>query len=688
MDCSKLVSQQPDTAAGVIEKLYSSRLIGQEPSLVLHGGGNGSIKMNAKDMWGNPQPCVYVKASGSDLATLTAEELPAIKSEGLSQFLGLDQLSDDQMASAVRQHLLDPGAASPSIEALVHGVLPACSIDHTHADAVLTLSLLEQGQEILEALYPDFLVLPYCPAGFGLAKAVAEGLKKRPEITGFILMFHGIITFGENSKASYDLMIEAVTQAEAKVEALAQKAMEPKPASWEASAKETYLQIAPVLRGALNRANGGPSLLLFPLFDPEIQPLIDLAPELLESGPLTPDHLIRTKSNPLVLRDLNCNDLDTCADQIKTALASYQKAELAYLGRHQGDSAPELDSSALTPKVVLIPHIGAIALGSSSKQGLITLDILRQTLWVKQSIWKTGQPVLSLDEAHLYEMEYRPLQLKKLAKITTSPMSGRVALISGAAGAIGSGVGNELAAAGAQVVLTDLPGDHFNSLVETFERAYPGQIFSHPMDVTDESSVHACLDAVAGHWGGLDLMVINAGLAHVSKLSEMDVNRFRKLEQVNVEGTLLMLKTGAKFFESQGCGGDVVLISTKNVFSPSASFGAYSATKAASHQLARVASLELADIDVRVNMVSPDGVFSDQGGVKSGLWATVGPDRMKARGLDQEGLETYYQNRNLLKTKVTARHVGKAVLYFATRQSPCTGATLPVDGGLPDATPR
>ena len=188
-------------------------------------------------------------------------------------------------------------------------------------------------------------------------------------------------------------------------------------------------------------------------------------------------------------------------------------------------------------------------------------------------------------------------------------------------------------------------------------------------------------------WGGIDLVVVNAGIALVSSLQTLELERFRKLERVNVEGTLLVLAESARLFERQATGGDIVLVSTKNVFAPSAHFGAYSATKAAAHQLARIASLELAPIDVRVNMVAPDGVFGE-GARKSGLWAEVGPDRMKARGLDEKGLEEYYRDRNLLKARITARHVANAVLYFATRQTPTTGATLPVDGGLPDATPR
>jgi NAD(P)-dependent dehydrogenase (short-subunit alcohol dehydrogenase family) len=207
------------------------------------------------------------------------------------------------------------------------------------------------------------------------------------------------------------------------------------------------------------------------------------------------------------------------------------------------------------------------------------------------------------------------------------------------------------------------------------------------LDVTEPESVAGGFGDVIEQWGGVDLVIVNAGIAMVSSLSEMNLEAFRRLERVNVEGTLLVLSEAARHFRLQGTCGDLILVSTKNVFSPGARFGAYSATKTAAHQLARIASLEFAEIGVRVNMVAPDAVFA-HGSRRSGLWDEVGPDRMKARGLDARGLEEYYRSRNLLKARVTARHVARAALFFATHQTPTTGATIPVDGGLPDATPR
>ena len=267
------------------------------------------------------------------------------------------------------------------------------------------------------------------------------------------------------------------------------------------------------------------------------------------------------------------------------------------------------------------------------------------------------------------------------------PLQNKIALVTGAAGAIGAGICRGLLAKGAHVVAADLAREAVGDLARELDPASPGRIISVVMDVTDAASVASGFDAAVQAWGGVDIVVVNAGIAMVAPLVELDMEAFRRLERVNVEGTLLTLAEAGRRLCRQATGGDMILVSTKNVFAPGAQFGAYSATKAAAHQLARIASLEMASSDIRVNMVAPDAVFSD-GKRKSGLWAEVGPSRMKARGLDEKGLEDYYRNRNLLKARVTPDHVANAVLFFATRQTPTTGATIPVDGGLPDATPR
>ena len=267
------------------------------------------------------------------------------------------------------------------------------------------------------------------------------------------------------------------------------------------------------------------------------------------------------------------------------------------------------------------------------------------------------------------------------------PLKNKVALVTGAAGAIGYGICCGLLEKGSHLAATDLPGKKLDDFTSDLKQIANDRVIGIPIDVTDEASVVRGIEDVSLTWGGIDIVVINAGIPLVSFLKDIKLRDFQRLEKVNVEGAFLTLREIARHFILQGTGGDIILVSTKNVPSPGAGFGAYSATKAASHQLGRLASLELAKYGVRVNMVAPDAVFSE-GKYKSGLWEEIGPSRMKARGLDEDGLQEYYQSRNLLKAKITGRHVSNAVLFFATRQTPTTGATIPVDGGLPDATPR
>jgi NAD(P)-dependent dehydrogenase (short-subunit alcohol dehydrogenase family) len=400
---------------------------------------------------------------------------------------------------------------------------------------------------------------------------------------------------------------------------------------------------------------------------------------------LTTDHLIRTKSLPLWIDSPAWDDAGAFTAQVREAVEAYAAAYRAYVDRHRGDLHGGLTDVDPLPRVVLLPGLGAVCAGPDARAAGIARDITAQTLQVKASIARMGT-YQGLPERDLFLMEHRGVQLAKRAR-PAGPLADRVALITGAAGAIGAGIAQGLLEQGCHVVVTDLAGPHLEGLAADLDREFPRRAIGVPMDVTSVDSVADAFRFIARTWGGVDLVIVNAGIAHVSPLTTMDVEAFRKLERVNIDGTLLVLAEAGRHFAIQGTGGDIVLVSTKNVFAPGAKFGAYSATKAAAHQLARIASLELADIDVRVNMISPDAVFS-HGARRSGLWAEVGPDRMKARGLDEAGLEEYYRTRNLLKAKVTARHCANAVLYFATRQSPTTGATIPVDGGLPDATPR
>jgi rhamnose utilization protein RhaD (predicted bifunctional aldolase and dehydrogenase)/NAD(P)-dependent dehydrogenase (short-subunit alcohol dehydrogenase family) len=684
----------PSAGEDLAMRTYGARLLGSEPGLVLHGGGNTSVKTTWRDRFGTATDVIAVKASGFDMATIPPSGHSLLMLQPVRRLLAAD-LSDQEMADELRRCLVDWRAASPSIETLMHAVIPHKFVDHTHADAILTLTNQRGAKALVEeALGCRAAAIPYIRAGFELSRAVNRALSEHTCCEALVLIQHGIVTWGETARESYDRMIELVTRAE---RFLAARASRVSVASSKAvnAAQERYVKIAPALRGGLALASGNADrpydrFILRPLVSRSVLGLLARAgaKRLLLSPPLTPDHLIRTKPLPLWVDSPAGEDTAAFAERLGAALDGYAKEYDQYFRRFESRMTPGLQRFDPRPRVLLIPGVGVVCAGEDARAADMARDIMEHTLTAKGWFSGTGREYLGLKEEHLFDMEYLPQQHAKLAAGQRPARLGReVALVTGAAGAIGLGICEQLLEEGCHVAVTDLPGENLNSFARELEERYAGRVLAVGLDVTDPGSVRKGFETVIENWGGVDLVIVNAGIALVSSLADMSLEAFRRLEKVNVEGTLLTLSEAARHFRLQGTGGDVVVISTKNVFAPGAKFGAYSATKAASHQLARIASLEMADMGVRVNMVAPDAVFG-HGAHKSGLWAEVGPDRMKARGLDEKGLEQYYQSRNLLKAKVTAEHVGRAVLYFATRQTPTTGATIPVDGGLPDSTPR
>lgn len=456
-------------------------------------------------------------------------------------------------------------------------------------------------------------------------------------------------------------------------------------------AQARLTKIAPVIRGIFVRRGRDPDTrpgaIILPLVSRELLGAMDSDPmrNLLVSPPLTTDHLIRVKPFPAWLDPGSWDNRSALAAHVEQAIEQYEKDYQSYFARNN-NNRQMLPYDSL-PQVFLVRGAGALTIGSDLFSAQIARDITEQGVFAKLSIAQMGGTYESLAESDLFHMEYDAFQRAKLQSRQPLPMAGRTALVTGAAGAIGAGICEELLHLGCAVAAADVHPQRLQELVDEFRPIYGDHIAGCLLDVTERSQVAAVFDRIVSLWGGLDLLVINAGAAHVARLWDLDLESFRTLERVNVEGVLNMLAEAAIHFQAQNSGGDIVLISTKNVFAPGAGFGAYSASKAAAHQLARIASLEMAEFGVRVNMVAPDAVFS-HGERRSGLWDKVGPERMRARGLNEAELEQYYQNRNLLKARITAKHVANAVMYFASRQTPTTGATIPVDGGLPDATPR
>jgi rhamnose utilization protein RhaD (predicted bifunctional aldolase and dehydrogenase)/NAD(P)-dependent dehydrogenase (short-subunit alcohol dehydrogenase family) len=674
--------------------LYVASLIGAEDRLVLHGGGNSSVKTIHTNLLGEKVQAIFVKASGFNMASIAPNGYTGLDLNHLKKLRAVSELSDEDMVNEFRTHLLDARAATPSIETFVHVFVPYKFVDHTHPDAILALTNQFDGERLLkEALGEDIAVLRYSPPGFKLAKAVAAELEKNPAAKAMVLMRHGLLTWGETAKDSYGITVELVARAEQFVAQHIRTPLTARATTSVSLAEKRLMAVAPMLRGMLAIPSGDPDRpwmrsIVQPLINREVLDIVDSdrGREIALTPPLTADHLIRTKPFYLWIDDPEFDDPVELRRQFSTAIQKYAAAYDAYVDRHSTSMPPGVERMDSMPRVILIPGLGALCAGKDAAASNIIRDIAAHTIEAKAQIAAMGA-YHGMDESDLFDMEYRILQHTKLQGDKPLPLARQVALITGAAGAIGSGIAQELLEQGCHVALTDLEGSALRELIEELKGAHGSRIMGVALDVTNPESVAQGFDAVIRAWGGIDIAILNAGVAHVASLSEMNLESFRKLETINVDGTLNLLSECARFFKFQGTGGDIVLISTKNVFAPGARFGAYSATKAASHQLARIASQEFAEMDVRVNMVAPDAVFS-HGARKSGLWTEIGPERMNARGLSPEGLEEYYRNRNLLKARITARHVGKAVLFFATRQTPTTGATIPVDGGLPDATPR
>lgn len=676
-------------------RTYTSRIVGADPALVLHGGGNTSVKTRARNVLGEDIDVVCVKGSGWDLATIEPAGLPAVDMQPLLALRRLPELSDEEMVNQLRSKLLDAKAPTPSVETLLHAFLPTKFVDHTHADAICVLTNQPNGAELVrEALGPKVLVLPWIMPGFPLAVAVADAFDANPDCEGICLLKHGHFTFGDDARTSYERMIQQVDAAERfAATRTASKTLVTVPATPidRAAVEALAATAAPILRGALATEvetlwgpmqrrrvvdwRGSDDLVAFSASD--------RARALVELGPLTPDHVIRTKGRYLYLTREEATDGVKC-----------RAAVTRYIDWYRGyfESAKErvaFDPTMLDPKpiVAVVEGAGLFATGVNAKAAGIGADIAQHTLRGKAVGDALGR-YEDLSEHELFEMEYWSLEQAKLGKASHPLLAGQVALVTGAAGAIGCGIAEALLANGAAVVVTDLDAARLETVRARLAGRFAARdVLAVTADVTSASDVARLFADAARHFGGLDIVVPNAGIAHVSTIEDMDPERFAKVLDVNVNGTLLVLREAARLFRAQGSGGSVVVQASKNVFAPGASFGAYSASKAAAAQLGKIAALEFAELGVRVNSVNADAVFGDDE-VPSGLWDTVGPERMKSRGLDPEGLRAYYRDRSLLKTEVRPRHVGEAVVFLASGLTPTTGAVLPVDGGIPEAFPR
>ena len=632
-------------------RVYTSRLLGRDKSLVLHGGGNTSVKLKEKNVLGEEQELLYVKGSGWDLETIEPAGFTPLPLDYLRRLTTLEKLSDPQMVSELATHSLRAGAPAPSVETLLHALLPHKYVDHTHADAVLSVSNSPDGDKRIRDIYGGrVVVIPYIMAGFDLAAYCARAFPKEAtkSTVGMVLLSHGVFSFGADARESYERMVELVAMAQRYLEAKKAWSIGLPPASTSAFKREA----AAKLRHEVSRAAGFPLLCLCndsPRFlgfahHPEVE-------RISQQGPATPDHVIRTKPVPMLGRN------------VEGFVSSYRK----YFEKNAKTAKEPKTVLDPAPRVALDREFGLAAFGRTAKDTRIAEDLYEHTIDVILRAEALGG-WRALEDKHTFDIEYWDLEQAKLKKAGAPPVfSGEVALITGAASGIGKACAEAFLKRGAAVVGLDL-----NEKIQAlFKRP---DFLGLTCDLTDANQVSSALDKAVKQYGGVDMLVLNAGIFPASSpIQSITAEAWRAAMTVNVEANLLVMQACHALLKLAPAGGRVVVIGSKNVPAPGPGAAAYSASKAALNQLTRVAALEWAKDGIRINTLHPNAVYD------TALWtAEVLASRARAYNLTVE----QYKRNNLLQTEVTSKDVAElAAEMCGALFAKTTAAQVPVDGG-------
>ena len=649
-------------------RIYTTRLLGRDRKLVLHGGGNTSLKTHAADSLGETIEVLRVKASGTDMAAVEPEGLPAVRLAPLRALRTLETIGDEELVGIERANLVDPTAPIPSVEIMLHAFLPHKFVDHTHATAVLSLIDQPDGeQKCAEAFCGRLAFVPYLMPGFGLAKKAIDVFEQANPSDGLVLGKHGIVTYGETARDAYERMIEMVSVAEEFI-ARNRKAI----AVTIPRSVATIGAIAPIVRGACSEkddATEGSWRRLVLGFRSSDHILNFVNANALERigrvGVITPDHTIRTKNWPLILPAPDRHKLADFAQVARQRAYEFVAHYREYFARHNkrvGGDKRELDP---LPRVVLVPGLGLFGLGRSKKEADIAADIAEA--WVEgvgdaEAIGRFE----SISEADMFDVEYWPLEQKKLGARNDPPLAGQIAVVTGAGGAIGAATAKAFAAAGAEVALLDV---NFSAARKT-EEALGKAALAVQCDVTNAQSVHAAFDTVATILGGVDIVISNAGAAWEGRIGEVDEEVLRKSFELNFYGHQRVAQAAVRIMLAQGTGGCLLFNVSKQAVNPGPNFGPYGIPKAALLALMRQYALDYGGNGIRANAVNADRI-------RSGLLTEdMIASRAKARGLSKKD----YMSGNLLGREVTADDVAQAFLHQALALKTTADVTT-VDGG-------
>ncbi len=647
-------------------RVYSSRLIGQVPALVIHGGGNTSVKTRMRDFLGHEVDVLCVKGSGWDLDTIEPEGLPALYLEPLSEVRSWTGMPDEDMVKFQRLNLLNPASPNPSVETLLHAFLPHKFVDHSHAKAILSVSDQKDGMKICRKIFGHKVaILPYVMPGFALAKATADLYDTHPDIEGIVLHKHGLFTFGETARQSYVRMIKLVSLAENYI--ANHEPYIPKKAKMVGRAARVP-DIAPILRGACSVDMGGGAhsrLILDFRTSRKIRNFVD-GENLAQDGTrgvMTPDHIIRTKNKPLILPVAEAGKLEAYKKTVVREVKKYRKTYARYFAKNNkrvGGHKIMLDPS---PRVVYAPRLGLFGMGANKKAARIAADLAEILIDCILDADRIGR-YEALPESELFDMEYWSLEQAKLGKTKPKPLSGQVAVITGGGGTIGAATARLFAQEGAEVAVLDVDYKAARKVADEI-----GALAFH-CDVTNKTEVRAVYKAIGREFGGVDILVSNAGAAWESPIDELDEKLLRKSFELNFFAHQNMAKQAVRIMKAQGTGGALLFNTSKQAINPGKNFGAYGLPKAASLFLVRQYALEMGRYGIRANAVNADRIRS--GILNDDMIA----NRAKARGLS----EADYLGGNLLGREVLAEDVAEAFLNHALALK-TTGDVTTVDGG-------
>lgn len=649
-------------------RTYTTRLLGGEPRLVLHGGGNTSVKTTVTDLIGDVHEVLCVKGSGWDMGVIEPAGLPAVKIAPLLKARRLEKLSDEDMVTLQRANLVDPASPNPSVEALLHAFLPHKFVDHTHSTAILAIADQRESRAMSHEIWGNRLgFVPYIMPGFALAKAAADVFDADPEVEGLILDKHGIFTFGDTARQAYDRMILFVTMAEDFVKARGRHPFTPVilPEGL-AHARD----IAPMLRGAVAVSKGAGSFdRMVSVFrtSPGILAFVNAAEveDMASRGVSTPDLSIRIKTGPVVLEAPTKSDLATYRSHVDARVARFMADYTAYFC--ENDARDDIHRIMLDPmpRLTLVPGLGMFGHGRTLKDAAIAADVGEMWIEAARDAESVGrfEPVSRPD---LFDLEYWSLEQAKLAGAKPKPFTGQVAVVTGGAGAIGAATAKAFAREGAHVAVLDLDGARANEVAKVTGNGAVGVA----CDVTDPTSVRAAFDAVIDRFGGVDILVSNAGAAWEGAIATLDDATLRRSFELNFFAHQTMAQNAVRIMQAQGTGGVILFNVSKQAVNPGPNFGAYGLPKAALLFLSRQYALEHGKDGIRVNAVNPDRI-------RSGLLNDdmIGA-RSKSRGVSVED----YMAGNLLQREVTAEHVAQAFVHQALAER-TTGDVTTVDGG-------